>query len=45
MRCDMFSRLTCGTTAMPKREALAATAEDLSHGDGRGRYVKQVYLR
>ncbi len=27
------------------REALAAVAQDLGHGDGRGRYVKQVYYQ
>ncbi|EJN8733548.1 DNA-binding protein, partial [Salmonella enterica] len=27
------------------REALALTAMDLGHGDGRGRYVVQVYGR
>ncbi|OYO91440.1 DNA-binding protein [Salmonella enterica subsp. enterica serovar Weltevreden] len=26
-----------------KKEALAQTAMDLGHGDGRGRYVAQVY--
>jgi site-specific recombinase XerD len=28
-----------------RREALAATSLDLGHGDGRGTYVAQVYLR
>jgi hypothetical protein len=28
-----------------KRSALAAMSQDLGHGDGRGRYVRQVYLR
>lgn len=28
-----------------KREALAATSIDLGHGDGRGTYVAQVYLK
>lgn len=28
-----------------QREALALTSLDLGHGDGRGTYVKQVYLR
>jgi hypothetical protein len=27
------------------REALALLSKDLGHGDGRGRYVKSVYLR
>ncbi|MGH8040453.1 MAG: hypothetical protein ACREPN_00220 [Rudaea sp.] len=27
------------------REALAALSKDLGHGDGRGRWVKSVYLR
>jgi len=27
-----------------RREALAATSQDLGHGDGRGTYVAQVYL-
>ncbi|EDF8126218.1 DNA-binding protein, partial [Salmonella enterica subsp. enterica serovar Dublin] len=28
-----------------EKEALAMTAMDLGHGDGRGRYVAQVYGR
>jgi hypothetical protein len=28
-----------------RREALARLSLDLGHGDGRGRYVKQVYLK
>jgi len=28
-----------------RREALSATSLDLGHGDGRGTYVSQVYLR
>ena len=28
-----------------KKEALAALSMDLGHGDGRGRYCEQVYLR
>ncbi|MGH8226238.1 MAG: integrase domain-containing protein, partial [Gammaproteobacteria bacterium] len=30
---------------LTRREALAATALDLGHGDGRGRWVERVYLR
>ena len=30
---------------MPLREALARTSMDLGHGDGRGRWVRMVYLR
>ncbi len=30
---------------IPLREALARTSMDLGHGDGRGRWVKMVYLR
>ncbi|MFA7270803.1 MAG: integrase domain-containing protein [Sterolibacterium sp.] len=32
-------------TGGDRREALAETSLDLGHGDGRGTYVKQVYLR
>ncbi|MGS0066780.1 integrase domain-containing protein, partial [Escherichia coli] len=28
-----------------EKEALAMVAMDLGHGDGRGRWVKQVYAR
>lgn len=28
-----------------KREALAATSHELGHGDGRGTYIEQVYLK
>jgi len=30
---------------IPMAEALARTSMDLGHGDGRGRWVKSVYLR
>jgi hypothetical protein len=30
---------------IPMAEALARTSMDLGHGDGRGRWVKMVYLR
>jgi hypothetical protein len=30
---------------MSEREALAATSLDLGHGDGRGRWIKSVYMR
>lgn len=30
---------------LSEKEALTATSLDLGHGDGRGHYVKQVYLR
>lgn len=33
------------TQGLTEREALARTSLDLGHGDGRGRYIKQVYLR
>jgi len=32
-------------SGMSEREALAATSLDLGHGDGRGRWVKSVYMR
>lgn len=31
--------------AIPMAEALARTSMDLGHGDGRGRWVRMVYLR
>jgi hypothetical protein len=31
--------------SIPMAEALARTSMDLEHGDGRGRWVKVVYLR
>lgn len=30
---------------IPMAEALARTSMDLGHGDGRGRWVKMIYLR
>lgn len=30
---------------LSEKEALAATSMDLGHGDGRGRYIKQVYAK
>lgn len=33
------------TLGYSKSEALALTSADLGHGDGRGRYIAQVYLR
>lgn len=41
--CD---RVDCyEATGFSKADALAMTSQDLGHGDGRGTYVKQVYLR
>jgi len=39
--CFQMHLAECGD----RREALAETSLDLGHGDGRGRYVEQVYLR
>lgn len=35
--------LQCLRAGMSKRDALATVAMDLGHGDGRGRYIRQVY--
>lgn len=35
--------LQCLRPGMSKRDALATVAMDLGHGDGRGRYIRQVY--
>lgn len=35
--------LQCLSAGMSKRDALATVAMDLGHGDGRGRYIRQVY--
>lgn len=35
--------LQCLRAGMGKRDALATVAMDLGHGDGRGRYIRQVY--
>lgn len=35
--------LQCLRVGMSKRDALATVAMDLGHGDGRGRYIRQVY--
>lgn len=37
-----FHLAACGGS---RAEALAETSLDLGHGDGRGTYVAQVYLR
>jgi hypothetical protein len=37
--------LTPALEGIALREALARTSLDLGHGDGRGRWVKMVYLR
>lgn len=37
--------LQCLEAGMSKRDALASVAMDLGHGDGRGRYIENVYVR
>ena len=39
------ARLFAEGEAAARDEALARTSMDLGHGDGRGRWVRMVYLR
>ncbi len=41
--CDSIDRYEA--QGYSHKDALAQTSQDLGHGDGRGRYIQQVYLR
>lgn len=41
--CDSIERYE--SQGFSHRDALAMTSQDLGHGDGRGRYIEQVYSR